>query len=213
MRVLARVLVLLAVPMAGPALAQASGPHPYDLDSYKPSDAALLRNYGETLVAQTPLIEMRHLDPYKPSHAALLQQIGGGLPLWGVAWYPFAVPAPPQGGMTTLALFPSEDRRDEPWQQETAEDLCPCAEPAHAGPSSVATVRLPDSNDGVWIAYDGRRWVNSGRSVPMDEAAFERVGQHGEFPVYRRLGGTEDLIYLPARDGLLAPYRLKTGPN
>ena len=213
MRALARVLALLMAPMAGPALAQATGPHPYDLDSYKPSEAALLRNYGETLVAQTPLIEMRHLDPYKPSHAALLQQIGGGLPLWGVAWYPFAVPAPPHGQLTTLALFPSAPTEPR-HPAEAAEDLCPCAdEPAQAGPSSVATVLRPESNDGVWIAYDGQRWVNSGRSVPVDDTAFERVGQHGEFPVYKRLRGTEDLIYLPARDGLLAPYRLKTGPN
>jgi hypothetical protein len=68
--------------------------HPYGLDPYKPSDAAILRSYGGTLVAQTPLLELRQLDPYKPSHAELLRQIGNGIPQWShFSWYPTA-PAP-----------------------------------------------------------------------------------------------------------------------
>ena len=54
---------------------------------YKPSDAALLRDFGATLVAHTPLQELRRLDPYKPSEAALLRQLGGAFPLWGLEWY------------------------------------------------------------------------------------------------------------------------------
>ena len=68
--------------------------HPYGLDPYDPSDAALLRDYGVTLVSQTPIAELRKLDPYKPSHAALLRQLGGGIPLWGWAWYASPGPAP-----------------------------------------------------------------------------------------------------------------------
>jgi hypothetical protein len=73
--------------------------HPYDLDPYKPSDAAWLRSYGSVLVGLTPLLELRKLDPYVPSHAALLRQLGGALPLW-VGWYP-PVPVPASGAPLT----------------------------------------------------------------------------------------------------------------
>jgi hypothetical protein len=36
-----------------------------------------------------------------------------------------------------------------------------------------------------------------------------RVGQYGVFPVFRRAGVHEDVIYVPTREGLIAPYRLK----
>jgi hypothetical protein len=86
--IIAATVILFASPSA---FAQQ---HPYDLDPYKPSDAALLRNYGSVLVGLTPLLELRRLDPYIPSQAALLRQLGGALPLW-VGWYPpVPVPAP-----------------------------------------------------------------------------------------------------------------------
>ncbi len=92
------VTLLAVVPASGqtpePAPCRAAQEHPYGLDPYNPSDAALLREYGVTLVAQTPLVELRKLDPYKPSHAALLRQLGGGIPLWGWAWYASPGPAP-----------------------------------------------------------------------------------------------------------------------
>src|SRR5262245_55001899 len=83
--------LLGVVPAAGQSCE--SPEHPYGLDPYKPIDAALLRNYGVTLVAQTPLSELRKLDPYKPSHAALLRDLGGAMPLWGITWFPAPVPA------------------------------------------------------------------------------------------------------------------------
>ena len=85
------------------AVTPASAQYPYDLDPYKPSDAALLRNYGATLVAQTPLLELRKLDPYIPSQAALMRQLGGAMAPW-VGWYwPFFPPAP---GAAPLTPFP-----------------------------------------------------------------------------------------------------------
>jgi hypothetical protein len=97
MRYITIVITLLLL-AAVPAAAQTVVPelHPYGLDPYKPSDAAILRSYGGTLVAQTPLLELRQLDPYKPSHAELLRQIGNGIPQWShFSWYPNApVPAP-----------------------------------------------------------------------------------------------------------------------
>ena len=91
-------IVVTALLAAAPAAAQTQVPelHPYGLDPYKPSDAALLRTYGGTLLAQTPVLELRQLDPYKPSHADLLRQLGNGIPQWShFNWYPAApVPAP-----------------------------------------------------------------------------------------------------------------------
>ena len=92
------IVIAGALLAATPAAAQTVVPelHPYGLDPYKPSDAAILRNYGGTLLAQTPLLELRQLDPYKPSHAELLRQVGNGIPQWShFSWYPNApVPAP-----------------------------------------------------------------------------------------------------------------------
>ena len=92
------IVITGALLAATPAAAQTVVPElqPYGLDPYKPSDAAILRTYGGTLVQQTPLLELRQLDPYKPSHAALLRQIGNGIPQWShFSRYPNApVPAP-----------------------------------------------------------------------------------------------------------------------
>ena len=91
-------VITLALFTAAPAFAQTAVPelHPFGLDPYKPSDAALLRHYGGTLLAQTPLLELRQLDPYKPSDATLLRQLGNGIPQWShFSWYPgTAAPAP-----------------------------------------------------------------------------------------------------------------------
>ena len=85
-------VMLTAGTVAGQGRAQEL--RPYGLDPYKPSDAALLRNYGAALVAQTPLLQLMELDPYKPSHADLLRQVGGAMPLWShFSWYP-NTPAP-----------------------------------------------------------------------------------------------------------------------
>jgi hypothetical protein len=92
------IVITGALLTATPAVAQTQVPelHPYGLNPYKPSDAAILRSYGGTLVAQTPLLELRQLDPYRPSHAELLRQLGNGIPQWShFNWYPNApVPAP-----------------------------------------------------------------------------------------------------------------------
>ena len=92
------IVIVAALLAATPAAAQNLVPeaHPYGLDPYNPSDAAVLRTYGSTLVAQTPILQLRELDPYKPSHAALLRQLGGAMPIWShLSWYPMAPPLAP----------------------------------------------------------------------------------------------------------------------
>ena len=156
---------LAAAPVA--AQDQASG-HPYQLDPYKPSEAALLRSYGATLVSQTPISGLKQLDPYKPSHAALLR-LGGALPVWFV-WseWPVVAPfpvAPPFDGQR-----PTRDRMHaRPGRDRHVDEPAMTAAPA---PTSIATLRQPESNDGVWIEFDGRRWIADGRAVPFVDGRF-----------------------------------------
>jgi hypothetical protein len=191
--------------------APASTSQPYGFDPYKPTDATLLRDYGATLVAHTPLQELRRLDPYKPSHAALLRELGGAFPLWGLEWYWAPVPAP-------LTPF----GQPEMWMRrapvvipltQTPEGTAPESAGGEAvtspQPSTIATLRPPESNDGVWIAYAKERWILDGHPVPYESSAFERVGDYGKFPVFRRTGANEDVIYVPTSESALAPYRLK----
>ena len=78
-----------------------------------------------------------------------------------------------------------------------------------AQPSIMASLRRPENNDGIWIAFAEKRWILDGRSVPYDNSAFQRVGAYDRFPVFRRTGADEDVIFVPTRQGELAPYRLK----
>jgi hypothetical protein len=196
-----------------PSCEQAPAPttHPYGFDPYKPSDAALLRDFGATLVAHTPLQELRRLDPYKPSDAALLRQLGGAFPSWGLEWYWAPAPAPltpfaePERGMwrAPVALPPMQTSADTAPASAGGNAMTP------AQPSTMASLRAPESNDGVWIAYAEKRWILAGRPVPYESSAFQRVGEYGRFPVFRRTGVDEDVIYVPTRQGEVVPYRLK----
>jgi hypothetical protein len=79
---------------------------------------------------------------------------------------------------------------------------------AQTGPP-IVSLRRPESNDGIWVMFGGEKWVSSGIAVPLSAAQFVRVGEHRGFPVFARRELDEDVIYLPTRAGLVAPYRLK----
>jgi hypothetical protein len=199
------VLVVSAVLLAaGSVSAQdQGGGHPYQLDPYKPSEAALLRSYGATLVSQTPLSELKQLDPYKPSHAALLR-LGGALPLWFV-WseWPVAAPFPvarPFDARRPMRARPHAHPGPDQRIDEPATSMPP-------SPTAVATLRRPESNDGVWIEFDGRRWLADGRAVPFVEGRFTRVGERGGHPVYRETAGASERIFIATADALVAPFR------
>jgi hypothetical protein len=201
----ARVCVMSAVLLAAGSLSaqDQSGGHAYQLDPYKPSEAALLRSYGATLVSQTPLSELKQLDPYKPSHAALLR-LGGALPLWYV-WSEWPVTAPFPGARRSDDRRPMRVREHgEPhpdqWVDEPATRVPP-------SPTAIATLRRPESNDGVWIEFDGRRWIADGRAVPLDEGRFTRVGERVGHPVYRETAGGSERIFIATADDLVAPFR------
>jgi hypothetical protein len=73
----------------------------------------------------------------------------------------------------------------------------------------LVSMRRPEGNDGLWIRYAGEKWVSAGPAVPLRADDFVRVGNYAGFPVFARQGFTEEVIYLPTRAGLIAPYRLK----
>lgn len=85
-----------------------------------------------------------------------------------------------------------------------------------AGPrrqeAPIVSLMRPESNDGLWIQFKGEKWVSAGAAVPLRASEFRAVGEYVGFPVFIRiLDGTieDDMIYLPTRAGLVAPYRLK----
>jgi len=72
----------------------------------------------------------------------------------------------------------------------------------------ILSPTVPENNDGVWLRFDNARWVSSGRAEPQT-GNFMQVGMLGGFPVLRRSGDASDQIFIPTRDGLVAPYRRK----
>jgi hypothetical protein len=144
------------------------------------------------------------LDPYKPSHAALLR-LGGALPVWFV-WseWPVTAPfpqAPPFGDRRPRHLREHADARADRRVDEPAMSTTP------PSPTAIATLRRPESNDGVWIEFDGRRWLADGRAVPFVEGRFTRVGERGGHPVYRETAGVSERIFIATADDLVAPFR------
>lgn len=70
-------------------------------------------------------------------------------------------------------------------------------------------MRRAESNDGVWLAFMGGKWVSAGPAVPLRAAEFVKVGEYNGFPVFARTGLREERIYLPSAAGFVAPFRLK----
>lgn len=69
-----------------------------------------------------------------------------------------------------------------------------------------ALLRRPENNDGIWIEFRGEKWVTAGKAVPLQSSDFRKIGEYAGYPVFNRTTGG-DLIYLPTRGGLVAPYR------
>ena len=85
----------------------------------------------------------------------------------------------------------------------------PAVNPTVVPSPPVVTLLRPENNDGLWIRFQDHKWIHSGAAVPLETSAFVRVGDYVGFPVFKKRDVTEDVIYLPTRAGLIAPYRLK----
>jgi hypothetical protein len=72
-------------------------------------------------------------------------------------------------------------------------------------PRAIVSLMRPQSNDGLWIMFNGQKWISRGAAVPID-ATFAQMGDYAGFPVYTRRGESGDTIYVPTRAGLAAPF-------
>ncbi|HXW07697.1 MAG TPA: hypothetical protein VD833_20885 [Vicinamibacterales bacterium] len=82
-------------------------------------------------------------------------------------------------------------------------------EPARPPAGPLATAKLPEGLNGIFIQYDGRRWFSSGAAVEFDAARFTRIGEYHGFNVYADQSGAGDAVYVAVSADtptLIAPY-------
>jgi hypothetical protein len=207
-------LPALALAQPGPC---APAAHRLGFDPYNPSDLAVLRQFGSSVLVHAPLTSLLELDPYVPTEAQLLRQYGGALPVWPFAWYPaYSQPVyRPDCGRVRDSTPPATTPSAEPAITRFA-DVLPVLELARAsqapappsgGRPAPAPPVLVDRKTGVAIDYAGRTWVSAGRAVAFDEALFVRVGESAGSPVFRRKDAKDEIIYVPTMTGMVAPFR------
>jgi hypothetical protein len=132
----------------------------------------------------------------------------GAAPLTAVAVPPTAIPQPNIGAIS--AFTPDSGFSSElPIAQAAASGVA--GQPTIIRPPDqpMASLLRPESNDGVWIRFNGEKWLAAGAAVVFSESEFSRAGEYAGFPVYRRQTVREDVIYVPTRGDLIAPYRRK----
>ena len=142
------------------------------------------------------------MQPYeRPRRGELAGTTGSRAPS-----FPGEVP-PAYRGAIMAAVSPTNLSLPEPLDLGPADAAPAAAQQSADGP--VVSVLRPESNDGVWIYYAGVRWLSAGPAVPLRAADFELIGDYAGFPVFGRRGSNEQVIYVPSRAGLIAPYRRK----
>jgi hypothetical protein len=214
MRVATAGIGLLLFTTAAYAQPRPCAPQTLAYDPYNPSDLAIVRNYGGTVLAQAPLSALLELDPYVPSDGELLRQLGRAIPLWPAYPWPAYAPAPAYPPAPTLPDCPPVRESSS----ETAAPLTRFADVVSAlqhAPASPATAdRAPSVRptetairNSVWIQYAGRTWISAGAAVPFRDAEFERIGERAGFPVFRQTGTSDDFIFVPTTTGMVAPFR------
>jgi hypothetical protein len=180
-------------------------------DPYKPSDAAIVRNYGGAVVTHLPLSMLLKLDPYVPSQAELLRQVGNGVPVWGVyPWHPYA-PSPAASASVADCAPPPSAHVSEPAATPLTSfaDVMNAVDSAPATRAVASTARTSQPRTrGVLVQYAGRAWISDGAAVPFQEGEFERVGESAGFPIYQRRGTKDSEIFVPTVRGMVAPFRL-----
>lgn len=122
------------------------------------------------------------------------------------AFAPTALPLP----VGAMSAYTPETRDSTPSEpiggvRPLAQAVVRSMAPSPAPP--VATIRRPESNDGVWIRFANRKWVSAGQAVPLRPSEFTRVGQHSGADVYSHRDSGDSVIYLTMADGVVAPFR------
>jgi hypothetical protein len=89
--------------------------------------------------------------------------------------------------------------------------LPPAAAAAEPEPprGPLASAREPEGLNALFVEYRDRRWLSSGRPVPLDASRFRRIGDLAGFPVYALREGDEKTIYVAVSreaSASIAPY-------
>jgi len=158
------------------------------------------------------------LQPYeRPRRGALAGTTGSRLSSFPVrvipeitalpaaAVSPTGLPVPPGA----VSVFTPEGAGISTPSTTRAVGTAGIATPPMLAARPVVSLRRPENNDGVWVRFGGEKWVSAGMAVPLSATDFVQVGEYAGFPVFARRELNEDVIYLPTRANLVAPYRLK----
>jgi hypothetical protein len=85
--------------------------------------------------------------------------------------------------------------------------------PAPPPPARVLrTAIAPEYQSAIWIEFAGTRWFSVGRAMPFEPSGYEQVGEYYGTPVYRAVGQSDTIIYVPPVDGMVTPYRKAPPP-
>ena len=227
-----RVLTLVvAVMLASPALAQeARQPIPFAGDLYYPACAVTFFNANQMVRTGfsngTPLYVDTTLEPYSVIYVpigrgqvqpyerrragALAGTTGSRMPSFPNDMTSESITATPTDAISVapLAADVAAATPVAPMREVVGTTGVLRTPRSPSGPA-LTTLRHPESNDGLWVRFLGEKWVSAGAAVPFAPERFTHVGEYGIFPVFAKSGLKEDVIYIPTRAGLVAPYRLK----
>jgi hypothetical protein len=152
------------------------------------------------------------LDPYVPTQGALLRQLGGSIPVWPIVAQsfvpvPYGAPPPPHSApCEPIARPAAPPRTPTPVLTTFSEVLTllerrPPAAPRPAPPTTKERTR------GISIQFDGRVWTSAGPAVPFSDTQFNRVGDQAGSPIFRQVGGDDDVIYVHTTPRVVAPFK------
>lgn len=172
--------------------------------------------YTETTVEPFSVVlvplSRAQMRPYeRPRRGALAGTTGSRAPS-----FPVQLPSPTAAARVTAQVPVSAPAAPAPVSSTGTRSDIPGAvgtsgyvvsRPREAQP--IVSLRRPENNDGVWVEFGGEKWVSAGAAIPLDLSSLVRVGERAGYPVYARRDLKEEVIYLPARPGVVAPYRLK----
>jgi hypothetical protein len=173
---------------------------PYSI-VYVPLERGLMQPYERlrqgsvagTAASRTPSFPVRVTTSTTSLPQAAAAPTALPVPIGAISVYTPEAPATPVVAATPLAITTT----NQPPQRETVTGV------------TLSTIGRPTSNEGVWIRYLGEKWISAGPAVPVTPDAFRVVGSYEGFPVFAQRERSEQVIYVPTRAGLAAPYRLK----
>lgn len=172
-------------------------------------------------VVYVPLAGGR-MQPYERPRSGELAGTSGSRPVSGTTPYDAAS----EGGAALQSPAPPTQTASRPLVEQQAVGTTGTTGPAAAASRPIGTsgarvarprpmhTRIggtPSGINGVFVQFDGARWLSSGRSEELDPQRFERIGDYNGFDVWAERGN-RDTIYLGVTPGasIVVPYSRDT---